>query len=102
MLHKFIHTHGFLLILMYLNSHPPSRSEITIIAVELVPPEEIIELSKEMEKEWNDSKSSSSLMMISNSKVCEPPAENMISEGVGREASDESVMQIMMYIRSTQ
>ena len=78
--------------MMYLNSHLPSRSEITIIAVELVPPEEIIELSKEMEKEWNDSKSSSSLMMILNSKVCEPPAENMISEGVGREASDESVM----------
>ena len=84
--------------MMYLNSHLPSRSEITIIAVEMVPPEEIIVLSKEMEKEWNDSKSISSLMTISNSKVDEPPAENMISEGVGREASDESVMQIMMYI----
>ncbi len=77
--------------MMYLNSHLPSRSEITIIAVELVP-EEIIVLSKEMEKEWNDSKSLSSLMTISNSKVDGPPAENMISEGVGREASDESVM----------
>ncbi len=73
---------------MYLNSHLPSRSEITIIVVEILPPEIKVSL-KEIEKEWNDSKSSSSLMVILNSKVCGSPAKNMIC--VGREASDESI-----------